>query len=556
MREPEKAAFFQDDAALPYRMQRLIFGRLALIFLLLLASWWWTNSFLEIPISHFPTGLFLFCLFSIGLTAIYHAASYFNRNFIWQVRVQLFIDILLITWIVWETGDVMSPYVTLYIVLICVTGFLLGKAETLVVAGSSAVFFTVLSILAGQDIINSISGESRPPRIVQIVGLNDIAILLVGLIAARISERKRISEQLRQSEESFADLHLLHERIIQSIASGLITTDLEGKIYGFNRGAERISGLSAEDAIGRSLLTIFGEDIRKPVDICLGAVQTAEFSTEHFEARLSTAQGTEATVACSVTPLFSRIGAVSGMIVIFQDISQIRALEESLRRSDRLAAVGRMAAGLAHEIRNPLGSLSSSLQFLRESVPPETDAETLMDVVLRESERLNGIITNFLSYARPPADGLQSQTFVPTDIDAAIRDCLILLRHNPEVKDSHRFTYDAPKVPVKTQVSETQIKQVFWNLLQNSIHAMPDGGNVVVKLNQLPGKRVQIVFQDTGPGISEDNLQHLFEPFSIAASGTGLGLSIVHKIVNDNGGRIDVGTVNGEGTQITVELPR
>jgi signal transduction histidine kinase len=116
--------------------------------------------------------------------------------------------------------------------------------------------------------------------------------------------------------------------------------------------------------------------------------------------------------------------------------------------------------------------------------------------------------------------------------------------------------YDAPKKPIKTQVSETQIKQVFWNLLQNSIHAMPDGGNVVVKLNQLPGKRVQIVFQDSGPGISKDNLEHLFEPFSIAAGGTGLGLSIVHKIVNDNGGRIDVGTVNGEGTQITVELPR
>ena len=387
------------------------------------------------------------------------------------------------------------------------------------------------------------------------VGFNTVAILFVGLLAARIGERKRISEQLRESQESFADLNILHERIVQSVSSGLITTDLEGTIYAFNRAAEEISGIAESDVVGTSLVTIFGEEIRPKIEICLGAVQSAEFSTEHFEARLTSDAGNKITAACSIAPLLRRNGAVSGVIVTFQDISRVRALEESLRRSDRLAAVGRMAAGLAHEIRNPLGSLSSALQFLRKRARDRADEASLMDVVFRESERLNLIITNFLSYARPPADALKNGADLPTDIDAAIRDCLILLKHNPKVTGSHSFKYEPAGAPMRSRMSETQLKQVFWNLMQNSINATPKGGDIIVELNEMPGKRIQMVVQDTGPGFTQDNLDHLYEPFSTAASGTGLGLSIVHKIVEENGGRINVDSVNSVGTKVIVELP-
>src|SRR5262249_6347711 len=144
----------------------------------------------------------------------------------------------------------------------------------------------------------------------------------------------------------------------------------------------------------------------------------------------------------------------------------------------------------------------------------------------------------------------------PTDIDAAIRDCLTLVKHNPKVTDSHQFIYEAPAEPLRSRISETELKQVMWNLLQNSINATPDGGDITVKLNEVPGRRVQMIVQDTGPGFTGDNLEHLYEPFSVAASGTGLGLSIVHKIVNDNGGRIDVRNADGKGTKVVVELPR
>ncbi len=552
MLEPQSKAFLPPEPERLERMQRIIFGRLALIFLMLLANWWWSGSHLSPATGAFPTSLFAFFLVSITLTGIYHIAAYFSSNYFLQRRVQFSIDVLLITWLVWETGNVNSPYTSLYIVLICLSGFMLGKAESLAIAVGSGLCFISLSVINGQLAFYSLSGDVLPSRAVQLVGLNTIAILFVGLLAARIGERKRIGEQLRISEESFADLHILHERIVQSVDTGLITTDLDGRIYDFNRAAETIASCTAADVIGKSIFEIFGDDLGRPIAACVGAVQTSEFSTQHFEAQL---KGTGKTVAASINPLFRRTGGVSGLIVTFRDISQIRALEDSLRRADRLAAVGRMAAGLAHEIRNPLGSLSSSLQFLREKSTVDAPHASLFDVVLREAERLNGIITNFLSYARPPADALRTDQNGKTDIDAALRDCLVLLQHDPKVSDAHQLVYESPTRRVESSMSETQLKQVVWNLLQNSLNAMPDGGNITVKLNEIPGGRVHMLFQDTGPGLSRDNLKHLFEPFSVAAGGTGLGLSIVHRIIDENGGRIDVGAADGGGARILVELP-
>jgi two-component system sensor histidine kinase PilS (NtrC family) len=555
MSEPASKAFTKSEPERLERMQRLIFGRLALIFLLLLASWWWTGSYLQERTGTFPTSLFLFFLVSIALTGIYHLVAYFNSDHQKQRVVQFSIDVILITWFVWETGDVNSPYVSLYIVLICLSGFLLGKMESLAIAAGSAICFVGLSISTGQELLYSLSGTVPPSRFVQIVALNTVAILFVGLLAARIGERKRITEQLRKSEQSFADLHILHERIVQSVDTGLITTDLEGKIFGFNRAAENILRRGEREVVGKSVLNVFGDEIGKKVSSCLTAVRSAEYTTDHFEAQLATKGRGPTTVVCSISPLLTRDGVVTGVILTLQDVTQVRALEESLRRADRLAAVGRMAAGLAHEIRNPLGSLSSSLQFLRERAPKESYEASLMDVVLRESERLNEIITNFLAYAKPAPERAVNESSNPTDVDATIRDCLVLMKHNPKVNESHRFQYEPRSVALKSRMSETQVKQVFWNLMQNSINAMPTGGDITVEINEMPGERIQMIVEDTGTGFCQANLEHIYEPFSTSASGTGLGLSIVHKIVKENGGRIDVNSVSGRGTKVIVELP-
>lgn len=551
---------FSDDAVLTEKIQWLIFGRLALIFLLFIAGWWWTSSYLQIPDNFFPDGLFFLFLFSIGLTIFYLFLLHFNQYFRWQIRFQFLTDIFLITWIVWQTGDIISPYVTLYIILISAVGFFFGRTGTLFIAILCAACFTLLSVLSAKSYIHSFAGEVPPSRFLQIIAFNNVALLIVGLLAARLSERRRLSEQLRETVADFADLNILHERIVESIKSGLITTDLDGKIYAFNHAAEDISGLKAAEAIGQSIFSVFGEAIRTPIDVCFGSVQSDEFTTEHFETEISLAHrekhNRQVTVACSITPLVGKTGKVTGLILTFQDISQIRAMEETLRRSDRLAAVGRMAAGLAHEIRNPLGSMSAALQFLQEKLPPETADASLMDVVLRESERLNHIITNFLTYARPSANIFSKENFSDTDVGEAIRDCLALLRLSPEVKATHLLEFEPPKKQIKIQGNETQIKQVFWNILRNSLQAMPSGGKLNVRLKEFPEKNVQIIFEDTGIGISPEYLEHLFEPFSNHANGTGLGLSIVHKIVRDHGGRIDVQSRENRGTKITVELPQ
>ena len=253
--------------------------------------------------------------------------------------------------------------------------------------------------------------------------------------------------------------------------------------------------------------------------------------------------------------VFGRHGRFSGLIITFQDVTQIRQLEDTLRRSDRLAAVGRMAAGLAHEIRNPLGSMSSALQFMQERSTPTPEEASLMNVVLRESDRLNGIITNFLAYARPTANGFSREN-AAMDIGQAIRDCVSLLSHSPEVSDFHVLDCNLPSEPITINANETEIKQVFWNLLQNSIQAMPNGGKLGVRLTEKGQNFVRIEFQDTGCGISAEAKKHLFEPFAHAARGMGLGLTIVHKILTDHGGRIDVKSSHKKGTRMPADLSK
>jgi two-component system sensor histidine kinase PilS (NtrC family) len=538
------------------KIKGLIFGRIALIFLLLLANWWWNTNYLGLEAVNFPGGLFVIFAAALALTALYLLLLRFHENYRVQVRLQFLFDVLLITGIIWQTGDVVSPYVTLYIILTSVAGFFLNRTETLGLAVFSAACFSTLATVAANFLITTSSYSISSSRFMQIVAFNNVAILIVGLMAGRFSERRRVTEELRERVELFADLHLLHERIVESMRSGLITTDLSGRIYAFNRAAEEISGLPAAAVIGRNIYELFGERVRAFVDLTLNSAHDDEFKAEHFEAELAGGDEKRLTVACTIAPLVAKNNMVTGLILNFQDLTEIRVMEESLRRSDRLAAVGRMAAGLAHEIRNPLGSMSSALQFLQEKVPPGTSEAELMQVVLRESDRLNKIITNFLTYARPSANVFGKDGFCETDLGEAIRDCMVLLKHSPEVSARHTLDFELPDAPVKIKANETQLKQVFWNLSKNSIQAMPDGGRLNIMVREFPGKNVQIVFEDTGAGISPESLEHLFEPFATGAHGTGLGLSIVRKIVNDHGGRIDVQSEPRKGTRITVELPQ
>lgn len=539
------------DPAIYVKATRLLVGRVALVLLLLLASYWRTG---DLTSDHSPEGLLLLFTFTFACSIAYFVLLRWASATIWQIRFQFAVDVVSITWLVVQTGDLLSPYVTLYIVLISVAGFFLGKTETLILSLVCALSFTALSVFAANRVIYSAAGEQPVARIVQIAGVNVIAILLVGLLAARLSERRRLSEELKHSEESFADLHLLHERIVESIGSGLITTDLSGRIYAFNSAAESITGFRTVDALGKNVSDVFGTRLKAKLEECIKAVREGSTGETQFEFAFQNGTGPpKVRAACTVVPLLGKSRATTGLIVTLQDVTHMRDLEESVRRSDRLAAVGRMAAGLAHEIRNPLGSMSSALQFLQDRSPRPAEEAKLMDIVLRESDRMNNIISNFLAFARPAVDGSSEKREV-VNLTDALSDCLSLIRHSPEVTSTHKLEIVA-EPGLKIDGNETQLKQVCWNLARNALEAMPEGGEFRVSAFSENGN-VVTVFRDTGSGMDQEMLDRMFEPFVSGSGGTGLGLSIVHRIIQEHGGRIDVKSELGKGTSVTVEFPR
>ena len=544
----EDRRFLSKNPSSEQRMQMLVIGRLLVVFLLLVTSWVWQSGHLKLSYENFPRGLFIVFLIAVGLTIVYFFVMRLSSTYSWQIRVQFVLDVLLTTWLVWRTGDVTSPYVTLYIVLISVTSLFMTGRETLLIAMLCVVLFSALSIATSFSIIESLGTLPDATRIAQIIGFHNIAFLVVGLLSARLAERYASNEKLRETTRTLANLRVLHERIVESIRSGLITIDLEGTIYTFNKTAEEITGRKATELRGSSIFELLG-DIRGQI---MKAFDSDQGSRARYEIAFTTPDGFVVQLGYGFSPLFSEDGEKTGLIITFQDLTEIRSMEESVRRKDRLAAVGRVAAGLAHEIRNPLGAMRGAIQILESKTKKDSSQANLMEIILRESDRLNGIITNFLKYARPRA-----ANFAEVDVCEAITDTITLLQHAPDVSREITVKADIPDEPVSINADVSQLKQIFWNLARNSIQALDGNGNLTVALKMLENNRIRIVFSDDGCGMPPEQVEQLFEPFSTSTTGgTGLGLSIVYQIVRDHNGTINISSKKNSGTRITIELPR
>ncbi len=530
-------------------VQTLIIGRLIVVFLLLVTTWVWYSGQLRLSFDQFPQGLILVFIIAVGLTIVYFILLRLSKNLTWQIWLQFLIDAGLITWLIWRTGDLTSPYITLYYVLISVSSIFLRPLSVLLMSFICVGLFILLAVSTAMGLVESQTPQSLP-RIVQIVSFHVVAFLVVGLLSARLAERRFSGEKLEEATKTLANLRALHERIIESIRSGLITTDLDGTIYTFNSAAAEITGYSAGQMIGTPIQRIF-RNIESAITASTSEIPDSE-QLPRFEADLLTPDGFAVRIGYSVSHLYSETNETSGFIVTFQDLTEIRSMEENVRRKDRLAAVGRVGAGLAHEIRNPLGAMRGAIQVLESNMPKESVHADLMKIILRESDRLNSIITNFLSYARPKAGN-----FVPIDICESIRETVKLLRHSPDVSESHTIEAELSEEPQMVLGDATQLKQIIWNLARNAVNAMPEGGTFHISTENAPNQRIRILFADTGEGMSSDQVEQLFEPFSNSTTGgTGLGLSIVYQIVRDHNGGINVRSSEGDGTLITVELPK
>ncbi|HXF42625.1 MAG TPA: ATP-binding protein [Pyrinomonadaceae bacterium] len=528
------------------RVQTLIIGRLIVTFLILVTSWIWYSGSTLFTLQSIPQNTLLIFIITVGLTGAYFLLLRIGRALQWQVRFQFLIDALMVTWLVWRSGDLTSPYISLYIVVIAVSGIYLRPASAVAMSLLCTALYAGLSFLTYYGFIES---DTLIPigKLAQTVSFHSVAFIIVGFLSAKLADRRFSGEALQQATRTIASLRQLHERIIESIRSGLITTDQEGIIYTFNSAAAEITGFRADEMRGRSIFSLFTEIEQ---DLEKAANESAQLQSR-YETHINTPDGFRVRIGYSISKLFSEAGEATGYIITFQDLTEISSIEENIRRKDRLAAVGRLSAGLAHEIRNPLGAMRGAIQLLKSTTPPDSVHSDLMGIILRESDRLNSIITNFLSYAKP-----QVGNFIQIDVCEVIRDTLKLVRHSPDIRENHEITEKLPLTPIIITADQTQLQQVFWNLSRNAIQAMPDGGRLEVTVEKIHSNRIRIVFTDNGCGMPPEKVERLFEPFTTSTTGgTGLGLSIVYQIVRDHKGTITVSSSAGEGTSITIELP-
>jgi two-component system sensor histidine kinase PilS (NtrC family) len=540
------------------KIHRLAALRLALAAMLLVAVW-------LIQKGTAPSSFFPILTLVVGATVLLSTASMLvfykriSRHALNQV--QLSFDLLIITWLIYCTGDVESPFLALYLVILFAACAMLDRRGVAMLGAMSGLLYVALSVLVMSGLVHRAVGwpAYEPASLAWtrfMFSLNLLAIFAIAWLSSRLAARLRHSEteiestktKLATATRDLADYRLFNDRIIESMRSGLVTTDLGGHIITFNRAAEEITGYKAQDVRGENVFNIFG-DIEKQIEVGLESIRTRT-RLPRFDIGCKTADGREIHLGFSVAPLVDEANRSRGYVLTFQDLTEVMELEREVRRQERLAALGKMAAGLAHEIRNPLASMRGSVQVLASELDLSTDQSQLMQIVLRESDRLNRIVSDFLTYARPP----KTERAV-IELGSLLAETAALLRNSSELRPDHHILEAHPAEAVLYYGDPNQIRQICWNLARNAIQAMPSGGKLRIMLEAKRDSEVSITFSDTGQGMSREQKERLFEPFNSSSGGTGLGMAIVYQLVGDHNGRIQVESEAGNGTSISIKLP-
>jgi two-component system sensor histidine kinase PilS (NtrC family) len=456
------------------------------------------------------------------------------------------LDSALVTAVVAATGGARSIFAFLYVLSVTAACVLLSRTGGLTIAAAGIVLYSALVFARTVFPLTFLEApkESTALEIITIF-LNAGTFLIVAIVAGGLAERFRSTRQeLETKQADLKDLEAFTDLVFHSVGTGLIAVDGDHRVTALNRAAERITGVAARAAVGRPW-EVFG------AGLALAAVEPEIDAPDPRpawrEVMLHRPGGDDVPVRMTFSALRAGDGRRIGLIAACEDLSAIRAMEARMRAADRLASLGRMAANIAHEIRNPLASLSGAVEVLAAG-PPDDTRERLGQIVLKEAERLNTIIREFLEYARPAP--LSRST---VNVGEVLDEVLVLLAHRA-APGTLKVAREFPPV-LAWSVDRQQFRQVVWNLCLNALQAMPDGGELRVSAVAAGGRLVMRV-ADTGEGIAADDLGHIFEPFfSTKADGTGLGLALVHRIVQDHGGEIDVQSRPGVGSAFTLTLP-
>lgn len=391
--------------------------------------------------------------------------------------------------------------------------------------------------------------------------IGQLAVVFNHMTAQLLQQRRDLEathESLRERFQEVADLKSYTDSILSSITSGIVTLDLDGRVATVNPAAELLTGLFSGEIAGRYCTEVFAHT-PEVVEILMETL-ASRAGTATVSLSLRRRNGTAVPVEMSTAPLRGLEGKDLGVVGVFRDVSQVRELEGQLRRSDRLAALGTLAAGLAHEIKNPLASLRTFTRIIPRKFEDARFRETFMRVVPHELERINGIVEQLLELARPsrlrPA---------PLTILGVLDRVLELYANELDAKEITVSREYAREIPAITADPE-RLYEAFVNLVSNALAAMATGGRLTVRtgwhrpsepaVRGAGGRRVRIEIEDTGSGISPSEAEKVFDPFfTTKAEGTGLGLALTHKIIEDHGGSIGFRSTPGVGTVFTVLLP-
>jgi two-component system, NtrC family, sensor histidine kinase PilS len=500
---------------------------------------------------------FILIAITYAMTIAYALTLRFADRHRWLIDIQLAGDALIVSAFIYFTGGIASYFSSLYVLPIVAGSTVQFRRGGLLVATLSALLYGGIVLgqyLTGTSVVPWFRSSEFtlpvPSVAAYTVALNIFGFFAAALLSGSLAENVRSAgAQLELASSEIADLQALNQHVIDSLPSGLATTDRQQRILTFNHAAEAITGLPFGSVVGRPV----AEVLQLPTELAtaLGQEQSSAIG-RRFDFRLRTGdQRGEIDLGLS-TAYLETPGGRAGFLITFQDVTDFKKLERDARMQQRLAAVGEMAAGIAHEIRNPLASMSGSIQILRQELPLSTEQEQLMDIVLRESERLNSTIRSFLAYARP-----QRFQIARLDLRRALNDTTLLLRNSAEVHDGHTIDLVVPPAELWYEADEGQIRQILWNLATNGLRAMPAGGRLRLEAAVDPGTEgVVLTVADEGIGIPAEELDSLFQPFHGSfAKGSGLGLAIVHRIVTDYQGEIRVSSRQGAGTTVSVRLP-
>ncbi len=457
-------------------------------------------------------------------------------------HIQFYTDLVLLSSLVYFSGGINSLFVPFYVLIIVYASLLRGRMGGLLALVFSLLSYLALVQLGYLGMIPGSEGADAFRNEVYRISINLMAFVSVAFLGIYLSER------LSSAHRELGVARVVQENIIDSLRSGLLTLDLEGRISFCNRVGANILNAERENQVGRLLSEVFPAQV-------LEAILSNDFHSTQRALRLeswsSTENGESVYLGFGCSPLLSQEQSLIGYIVSFQDLTDIKRREDEFQFKEKMAAIGEMAAGLAHELRNPLGSLSGSIQILKSELQLSPDQSRLLEIVLRESERLNRTVGNFLEYAGPHETVRQA-----IDLNTLVQETAQLFRNSPEFKKgSHELRVSTPAEEALCRGNADQLRQVLWNILQNGIRAMPRGGMLEIRVSREPG-RVALGVSDTGIGMSEKEREKLFQPFhSGFRKGTGLGMAIVYQIVRQHGGEIQVRSAVGQGTEIEVRLP-